>query len=95
MSIQLHVIRVKYKIQEAIMQEFSKNLKTSLKAKKMSQQKLANHLGTTQQTVSRWLIGINEPDLTTLVEICKYLDETPNDLLGYEEIKIKEKKIKK
>ena len=52
----------------------------------MAQSELALKLQTTQQTVSRWLKGINEPDLDTLLKICLYLNETPNSLLGYDEI---------
>ncbi len=66
--------------------KFSENLREALVVHEMTQQDLANHIGTTQQTVSRWLKGINEPDLTTLLEICLYLDETPNSLLGYDDI---------
>ena len=66
--------------------KFSKNLREVLAIHGMTQQDLANHIGTTQQTVSRWLKGINEPDFATLLEICLYLDETPNSLLGYDDI---------
>ena len=66
--------------------KFSENLREALAVHGMSQQNLAKHIGTTQQTVSRWLLGINEPDLSTLLEICLYLDETPNSLLGYDDI---------
>ena len=62
--------------------KFAKNLKTAMYENKMTQTELAKKLGTTQQTVSRWLQGINEPDLNTLTLICIYLNETPNDLLG-------------
>lgn len=66
--------------------KFAENLKIALHDKKMTQQDLANLVGTTQATVNRWLKGINEPDLTVLLEICLYLDETPNALLGYDDI---------
>ena len=66
--------------------KFPENLLNALAEHEMTQQGLANLLGTTQATVSRWLKGINEPDLTTLLEICLYLDETPNSLLGYDDI---------
>lgn len=66
--------------------KFPENLQNALAVHEMTQQELANLLGTTQATVSRWLKGINEPDLTTLLEICLYLDETPNALLGYDDI---------
>ena len=66
--------------------KFAENLQTALKAHEMTQQELADLFGTTQATVSRWLKGVNEPDLATLLEICLYLGETPNSLLGYDEI---------
>ena len=66
--------------------KFPENLRNALAANKMTQQNLADLLGTTQATVHRWLKGVNEPDLTTVLEICLYLDETPNSLLGYDEI---------
>ena len=66
--------------------QFSKNLRDALKNSKKTQQDLADYLGTTQATVSRWINGENEPDLATLIEICLYVDETPNDLLGFDDI---------
>ena len=67
--------------------KFAKNLKTAMHEKQITQTELAKKLGTTQQTVSRWLQGINEPDLSTLTLICIYLNETPNDLLGFTDLK--------
>lgn len=66
--------------------KFPENLRTALAVHEMTQKELAEQLSTTQQTVSRWLKGINEPDLATLLEICLYLDETPNAILGYDDI---------
>ncbi|MDE7164684.1 MAG: helix-turn-helix domain-containing protein [Clostridiales bacterium] len=66
--------------------KFPENLRNALAESEMTQIKLADLLGTTQATVNRWIKGINEPDLTTLLEICLYLDETPNSLLGYDDI---------
>ena len=66
--------------------QFSRNLREALKNNKKTQQELANYLGTTQATVSRWIKGVNEPDFATLIEICLYLEETPNEILGYDEI---------
>ncbi len=66
--------------------KFSENLKEALRVNHITQLELAKKLDTTQQTISRWLKGINEPDLETFLEICLYLNETPNSLLGYEDI---------
>ena len=52
----------------------------------MTQKNLAELLGTTQATVSRQLHGVNEPDMAMLTEICLYLGETPNSLVGYDDI---------
>lgn len=69
-----------------ILSRFPENLKKALADSSKTQQDLAVNLNTTQQTVSRWTNGVNEPDFQTLLEICVYLDETPNSLLGYDEI---------
>lgn len=66
--------------------KFPKNLRNALRDNKMTQQELANLVGTTQATVNRWLKGINEPDLATLLEICLYLGVSPNEILGYDDI---------
>jgi transcriptional regulator with XRE-family HTH domain len=65
--------------------KFSANLREALTTHEMTQKQLANQLGTTQQSVSRWLTGVTEPDLTLIYEICKCLGETPNRLLGFED----------
>lgn len=72
--------------------KFPENLRKALATHKMTQKELADHLGTTQQTISRWLKGINEPDLSLLLEICLYLNETPNAILGYDDINEKKHK---
>ena len=66
--------------------KFPENLRQALMENEMTQQELAEQIGTTQATVNRWIKGVNEPDLTTLLEICLYLGETPNALLGYDDI---------
>lgn len=65
--------------------KFPDNLKASLTENCKTQKELANYLGTTQQTVSRWLTGVNEPNLSTLLKICEFLNETPNSILGFDE----------
>lgn len=64
---------------------FANNLKTSLTLNNKTQKELADFLGTTQQTVSRWISAVNEPDFATLLKICAFLNETPNSILGYDE----------
>lgn len=66
--------------------KFAENLRMALAENEMTQKELADLLGTTQQTVSRWLKKVNEPDLTTLLEICLHLSISPNEILGYDDI---------
>ncbi len=67
-------------------QNFAQNLKTALEASGITQEGLAELLGTTQATVSRWALGVNEPDLDTFMKICLFLNESPNELLGYSDV---------
>ena len=71
--------------------KFKENLKEIMKENKITQIQLAKKLNTTQQTISRWMKGTNEPDLTNLILICLYLKETPNSILGFDEITPKQK----
>jgi transcriptional regulator with XRE-family HTH domain len=64
---------------------FSGNLQELMKANKMTQTRLAELMKTSQQTISRWIKGINQPDFETLCKLCHVLDSTPNELLGWEE----------
>ena len=66
--------------------KFPENLRNALRDNKMTQQELADLVGTTQATVNRWLKGVNEPDLAILLEICLYLGVSPNEILGYDDI---------
>lgn len=65
-------------------------IKECLKNKNLSQQELADLIGTTQTTISRWALGIREPDLDSLMRLAYYLKEDPNYLLGYEEKLVEE-----
>ncbi|MCR4735286.1 MAG: helix-turn-helix domain-containing protein [Treponema sp.] len=51
-----------------------------LRAKKMSQRDLAEKLGVTEVTVSRWLNGERDPSIETLNKIAQALDTTTSDL---------------
>ena len=73
--------------------KFPENLRNALLDNKMTQQELADLVGTTQATVNRWLKGVNEPDLATLLEICLHLSISPNEILGYDDISEEDFKI--
>lgn len=73
-------------------------LKDKIKNKRieegLTQDELAEKLNVTRQTISKYELGINVPDVFTLKEIAKALNTTVSYLLD-EEIAIKEEKDKK
>lgn len=68
--------------------KFGEKLAYYLTLKHWSQQYLADKLGTTQQSVSRWVNGITEPELDDILLICYFLDEDPNEFLGFNDISV-------
>jgi transcriptional regulator with XRE-family HTH domain len=52
----------------------------------MTQQELADKLNKTTNAVSNWENGHTSPPVSVLVDLCKVLKVTPNQLLGFEEI---------
>ena len=70
--------------------EFHQNLKFLREKSGMTQEELAEQLGITRQSVSKWELGINEPDLPTIRALCKILGCSYNALLGEEEIGVQE-----
>ena len=62
-----------------------KNLAELMKFKKIGQVELANQVGVVQSAVSLWINDKREPDYKTLFLLCKILDTTPNELLGWED----------
>ena len=70
------------------MNMFAERLREILKEKNLSQETLARKLDTTQPTVQRWTAGKQEPSFDTLVKICLELNTDPNDLLGFDEIRL-------
>lgn len=60
---------------------FANNLLTIRKAKRVTQEQLAEKLFVTRQAVSKWERGENEPDIVTLCAISSFFDVTIDDLL--------------
>ncbi len=69
---------------------FNERLLEAMKAKSLTQKKLAELLNVNQTSISRWINGNREPDYNTLLLLCAYLDESPNELLGYDEKDLKQ-----
>ena len=71
---------------------FGENLKKLRKEKELTQEILAEFLGVTFQTISKWERGETYPDITTLPAIASFFNVTIDDLLGVDKTK-KEQKI--
>ena len=63
---------------------FSESLSKHRKSAGISQEKLADMLGVSRQAVSKWETGETQPEMANLLAICKILNITPNELLGYD-----------
>lgn len=62
---------------------FADYLKQARKAKKMSQEVLAQKLGVTQQAVGKWERGQSTPNPNMVAQIAEALDTTADFLLGF------------
>lgn len=59
------------------------NIKELRTKNRMTQEKLAELLGTTSKSVSRWEQSITYPDITLLPQIASIFETTTDELLGY------------
>ncbi len=59
------------------------NLKQARKSLKLTQKEVAAHMLMTQQQYSRFENGVFELNYAQIVELCRYLDVTPNDLFEF------------
>ncbi len=64
--------------------EFHQNLKRLREKAGLTQEELAEELGITRQSVSKWELGINEPDLPTIRVLCRILNCSYDELLDEE-----------
>ncbi|MCI8445837.1 MAG: helix-turn-helix transcriptional regulator, partial [Bacilli bacterium] len=60
------------------------------KGKKITQEELAEKLGVSSKSISRWETGRNMPDLSLITPLCKELGTTINELLSGEKLNEKE-----
>ncbi|MBQ3158510.1 MAG: helix-turn-helix transcriptional regulator [Clostridia bacterium] len=64
------------------------------KAKKLTQVQLAQKIGVSEKTISKWECGNGFPDTTLMLPLCRELGITANELLSakrlYEEVEYKE-----
>ena len=52
--------------------------------KKLTQEELADFMGVTKASVSKWEKGVNTPDLLLLPQLAAFFDVTVDELIGYE-----------
>ena len=60
----------------------SENIKTTRKAKGLSQEELAVRLNVVRQTVSKWEQGLSVPDADMLIALSETLETPVSTLLG-------------
>lgn len=60
-----------------------KNLKKMRLARNLSQQKLANHLGLSQQSIYKYENDLSEPDIQTLKNFAAFFHTTIDTLVDY------------
>lgn len=70
--------------------KIGENIKSLRKSKEITQEELAEMLGVSCQSVSRWESGVCYPDMELLPVIAKIFDSSVDSLLGVDEITEKE-----
>ncbi len=61
-----------------------KNIKVARKLKGLTQKQVAEHFRMTQQQYSRFENGVFELNYKQIIEICKLLEITPNEIFDFE-----------
>ena len=64
------------------MTSFSERLKELRKKNSLTQQELADKVGTNRVNITKWETGRTEPTLENIVKLSKILDTTTDELLG-------------
>lgn len=64
--------------------KLSDNIARLRKEKKITQEALADFIGVTKASVSKWETGQSLPDILILPQLAAYFDVTVDELLGYE-----------
>ena len=67
------------------MNHLGEKIKELRRARDMTQDELANCLGVTYQTVSKWETGVTSPDLSLIVPLARLFRVTTDELFCYSE----------
>ncbi|MBQ8370329.1 MAG: helix-turn-helix transcriptional regulator [Clostridia bacterium] len=65
----------------------SENIRRLRRAKNITQERLAEHLGISTQAVSKWERGETYPDITLVIPLASYFGVTTDELLGLDAAK--------
>ena len=68
-------------------QKIGNFIKEKRKEKELTQEELATKLGVSNRTISKWENGHGMPDYSMILDLCRELDMSINELLSGEEIK--------
>ena len=60
----------------------SERLYNLRKEKNISQEELANELGVSRQTISKWETGESTPDFDKIIPLCNYYGITSDELIS-------------
>jgi transcriptional regulator with XRE-family HTH domain/DNA-directed RNA polymerase subunit RPC12/RpoP len=74
--------------------KIGKFISTKRKEKNITQSELAEMLNITDRAISKWENGICLPDANNIIELCKILDITVNDLFSGEVVDMKDNEIR-
>jgi len=66
--------------------KIAENLQMLRKEKGLTQEQLAEIFGVTNQSISKWELGLSCPDITMLPKIAEFYSVTIDELIGYEPI---------
>lgn len=67
------------------MYHIGKKIKKLRRKNDLTQEKLADQLGVSYQTVSKWETGVTSPDLSLIVPLARLFKVTTDELFGFEE----------
>jgi len=76
---------LKYILKGVIIMSIGKRLLLLRQQKGLSQEKLAQHLHISRQTISKWESDLSLPDMKMMIEISNFYHISLNELLGLEE----------
>lgn len=75
-------------------ERFGERLQRFRKRKKITQQQMGDYLGVKHSTISSWENGKNGMDIKYLDKVCRMLEVTLSELLGYDQVELAETEFK-